>query len=405
MNIRVCFLGGARFGRPLDATNAKKFQRLRALAELFVIGFSQNFRPQRFSENAQFYLLPKLPLPILRYAEMLLLGPLLACWLIVWHKVHVLVVQSPYEGFAAAWAKKLAGWLGHRVVLVVESHGDFEESLFLQRRILIPRLFRFLMRRAARFALNSADLFRAISNSTRHQLLRWAPGKPVCQFPTWTDIEVFLREDARNKEQPSQNILYAGVLIPRKGVHHLISTFARIAPDFPQAKLLIIGREENKDYAMELKKESRHSGLDGRVQFVSEISQAELAVWMRRACVFVLPSTSEGLGRVVVEAMATGTPVIGSNVGGIPEIIENGVTGLLVPPGDEKSIEESLRWVLTHPEESAAMGIKARERAKEIFSAEAYVEGYRRTFEEAKLKIQKSSKVKVQKWDAYNTQN
>jgi hypothetical protein len=117
--IKACFVGGARYGQPLDTTSAKKFAALTTLGELFVIAFSQGLSPRRFTENADFYLLPKLPLPVLRYAEMFVLTQCLALWLIMRHRVHVLIAQSPYEAFAAAWAKKLAGWLGYKVALVV----------------------------------------------------------------------------------------------------------------------------------------------------------------------------------------------------------------------------------------------------------------------------------------------
>ena len=239
--IKVCFLGGARYSQPLDTTNEKKFRALKSLGELFVIGFSHDLRPRRFTEHAHFYLLPKLPLPVLRYVEMFVLGPFLALWLIFRHGIQVLVAQSPYEGFAGALAKKVAGWFGYNVALVVESHGDFEESLFMQRCIRLPRWYRFLMRRVAEFTLKQADVLRAISHSTRAQLERWGQGKPFVQFPTWTDIEIFLQAGLNNGNPPSQEILYAGVLIPGKGVHHLIDAFARISSDFPQARLLLVG--------------------------------------------------------------------------------------------------------------------------------------------------------------------
>jgi len=378
---RVCFIGGARYSQPLDKSSAKKFRALTALGELFVIGFSQDLLPGRFTEHTHFYLLPKLPLPVLRYAEMFVLAPFLALWLIMRHRVHVLVAQSPYEGFAAAWAKKLAGWLGRRVALVVENHGNFEASVSLQRRIILPRLYRFLMRYAAGFSLKHADVLRAISQSTKEQLERWSPGKPIVQFPTWTDIDVFLHARINGANHPLQDILYAGVLIPRKGVHRLINAFASMAKDFPQSRLVVVGREENTRYAADLKDQVRRYGLGGRVEFVKEMPQADLVERMRSACVFVLPSTSEGLGRVVVEAMAAGTPVIGSDIGGIPEMVKDGVTGWLVPPGDEITMADRMRWVFEHPEETCEMGRHGRAFAKTFFSTEAYVDGYRRIFE------------------------
>ena len=133
MRTKVVFVGGARYTRPLDATSKKKFEAMSSLAEVFVIGFSHDLGPRRFVQHACFYLLPKLPLPILRYAELSMFGPLLVLWLIFRHGVQVIVAQSPYEGVCAALAKKIAGWFGYRVALVVETHGDFEESLFMQR--------------------------------------------------------------------------------------------------------------------------------------------------------------------------------------------------------------------------------------------------------------------------------
>jgi glycosyltransferase involved in cell wall biosynthesis len=104
---------------------------------------------------------------------------------------------------------------------------------------------------------------------------------------------------------------------------------------------------------------------------------------MRQARVLVLPSLSEGLGRVVVEAMATATPVIGSSVGGIPEMVQEGVTGFLVVPGDAKSLADRLLWLLTHPEEAEAMGLRAREFARRLYSTEAYVRHYGELFAKA----------------------
>ena len=102
---------------------------------------------------------------------------------------------------------------------------------------------------------------------------------------------------------------------------------------------------------------------------------------------FVLPPYSEGLGRVVFEAMATGTAVIGSQVGGIPEIVEDGVTGFLVQPGDETRLAERLRWILEHPDEAQEMGHRARAFAESFFSTGRYIKGYRQIFDVVQLLI------------------
>ncbi|MEB3830090.1 glycosyltransferase family 4 protein [Phormidium sp. CCY1219] len=382
-NIACCWIGGARYSHPLDKTSEKKFRALKPLGELFIIGFSPNILPRQFTEHAHFYLMPQLPWAILRYAEMLILGTILTLWIIFRNRVQILVAQSPYEGVAAALAKKMASCFGRKVVLVVESHGDFEESLFLQKQIRFTGIYRLLMRYAANFTLNSADLLRSVSHVTGQQLQRWLSDKSIVQFPTWTDIETFLNVSVPRNEPESPKVVYAGVLTYLKGLTHLVNAFASIAQDFTQTKLVIIGREDDKTYADQLKAQVRKLGLESQVQFISQLEQPELAKYMSQASVFVLPSLSEGLGRVVLEAMATGTPAIASKVGGIPDIVQEGINGFLVPPGDEKALAERLRWMLEHPTEAKEMGRYARAFAEQFFSTEGYVQGYGKIFEAA----------------------
>lgn len=383
MRMRICFLSSSRYSRPLGLTNEKKFQALKSLGELYIIGFSRNLFPRWFTEYARFYLFPELPIGILRYIEMFIIAPFLVLWVILRHGVRVFVAQSPFEGVVAALAKGIASWFGHRIVVVVESHGDFEESVFMQRRIYFTSFYRFLMNRAACFTLRHADLLRAVSDSTRQQLERWKPGHHIFQFVTWTDVETFQKAGKERQEDFSQTFLYAGLLIPRKGVVHLVKAFASIAPDFSQARLLIIGREENQTYAARLTALVKDLGLEHRIQFLGEVSQQELAQYMGQACAFVFPTYSEGLPRVVFEAMSTGLPVIATAVSGIPEIVREGSTGFLLQPGDESSLVEKMRWILEHPEASQQMGRKAHAFACTSFSTKAYIQGYQQIFQTA----------------------
>ena len=178
------------------------------------------------------------------------------------------------------------------------------------------------------------------------------------------------------------------MLTPLKGIHHLINAFVLIAEDFPSAQLFIVGKDENKSYAANLREQIKKLGLNDRVQFIGPQPQSELAIWMAKASVLVLPSMSEGLGRVIIEAMATGTPVIGSRVGGIPELVEDGVRGFLVPPGDEKALAEKLRWILSNPDKSRAMGESGRAFVERLFSTESYLKGYKQIFEMAQPGIE-----------------
>lgn len=374
--LKICFIGGTRYSQPLDATREKKFRKLLSIGELFVIAFSPDWSPRCFTQHAHFYLLPSLPLSILRYGLMLAVGSLLVVWLGLSKQVQIFVAQSPYEGFAAALAKMAMRALGKDAVLVVESHGDFEEALFLQRRVLLPRLYRSLMYWVARWSLQQADLLRAISSTTRQQLERWMRNQQgaIVQFPTYTDIERFLKAPGVVRDRA--DILYVGVLTPLKGVHFLIEAFEQIVPKFPEASLKIIGRAENPTYSEELRRLTSRLSLTKRTIFLDEMPQEDLVHHMCSCCVLVLPSTSEGLGRVLIEAMACGRPVIGSNVGGIPEVIRDGVTGFLIPPGDVEALAQRLAWILERPEEAREMGERGCKFVQEFFSTETYVQNY-----------------------------
>lgn len=368
----VCFLGSARYSRPLEPSQAKKWRLLAPLGRLFVIGFAASWRPARLSQPVAFYLLPELPVPALRYAVFLSAGAAIALWLVVGRGVRIIVAQGPYEALPGAFVKRVARLLGTRVALVVESHGAFEASVFGYRRVRLAAAYRAIMPSAARWAFGQADALRAVSGWTRRQLETWAPDRPVVTFPAWTDIDVFV-EAGRGHQQREAEILYAGVLVPGKGVLDLLEAFGRLAPLIPESRLRLIGREGHAQYAGRLRAHVRAAGLEGRVAFVDQMPQADLARHMARAAVLVLPSHSEGLGRVVLEAMATGAPVVATRVGGLPEVVEDGVTGFLVPAGDVAALAERLAWVLRHPEAARDVGQRAAAFVRAHVSAESYV--------------------------------
>ena len=381
--MKICSIGSARYKNPLDPTTDKKFRLLCNLGEVYAIGFSDTLRPRRFRQHAHFYALPQLPFALLRYLEFFFAGSFLTLWLIFRHDCRIIIAQSPYDGFPGAIAKIVAAWFGKQIVLTVESHGDFENDLFGQRRIIFVDAARWMMRRVAHFTLNHADALRAISASTRRQLAVWRPDCLIDQFITWTDIDAFLHARNTVRKSDAPLLLYTGVIIPRKGVMHLVNAFASVAQDFPQARLVIIGREDAPTYAQQVKERVESLHLQSRVEFLAEMPQQQLAQYMAQAHVFLLPSLSEGLGRVVVEAMAAGTPVIGSRVGGIPDVIQDAQTGFLVPPGDETALAEKIRWVLAHPRETDAMGQQAYQTSQTLFSTDIWLNGYRQVFETA----------------------
>jgi glycosyltransferase involved in cell wall biosynthesis len=378
---KVCWIGGTRYTNPLNPTLDAKWHAIQSLGiTIFIVGFANGLRPRTFTQNAHFYLLPQLPTSILRYVELFFFIPPLLLWLIFRHGVTVIIAQSPFEGVAGALAKQIAGIMGRRIALAIESHADFEVAVFEQRRVTFASVYRWFMNRAARYSLRHANALRAVSGSTRQQLETWIPGTPVIQFMTWFDFDAF---GTVTREQPlsqSWDLVCAAVLIPRKGQHILIDAFAQVADEFPTAKVWLVGKPENLEYAAQLQEKVKRLGLTDRVIFVGAVSQAELAQHMAKARALVLDSLSEGLPRVVVEAMNGGLIAIASRVSGTPEVIEDGVTGYLIPPDDVPALVVALRKMYLNSEIDA-MGEWAQAFARQFYSRAAYVDGYRRLIE------------------------
>ncbi|MCY3781297.1 MAG: glycosyltransferase family 4 protein [Chloroflexi bacterium] len=378
----VCWVSSARYSEPLNAVDARKWRLLAELREydIRVIGFSTSLRPRNFHEGAHFYLLPQPPTSPLRYLCVFALAPLLLTVLLLRYRGRIIVAQSPFEGVIGAAARQFVSVAGLRPRLIIENHNNFEEDLFLQRKVPLEGLYRRLMLAAARYAFRRADALRVISTSTSERARHFAPKLPQVRFMTFSDTAVFRRTARRIPIEEALDIVYAGVLIPRKGVHHLLNAFAQL--DEPGAQLHLVGKAENSDYAAGLRGQAEELGIADRVRFCGAVSQAELARYFASARVMVLPSLSEGLGRVVVEAMLVGAPVIGSRVGGIPDLIRHGENGLLVEAGDVDDLAAALKQI--YRADVKAMGEKAREFAKDYFSPEKYVDGYRQLLELAR---------------------
>ena len=384
---RVCFVGRVHYSCPLDTSSEKKFRQLQELTDACVIGFSTDWKPHVFIRHARFYLVPCLPSYFLRNLLMFLVAPVLALWSVLRHDARILVLSSPHEA-STAFVKGVARLLGRPVALVVESYCDPEDGILLEKRFRFAGLYRWTIRRVVRYTAAQADLLRDRSRWSAEKLKAWSRGQPMFYFPAWTDMDAFTTGNLAPQEPRPPQVLFAGRTSPIKGIHHLISAFSRVTAEFSDARLVVVGRPVRPDYADTLRGLVAALDLNGSVSFVGEVSQRDLAIYMHQSRVLVLPSLSEALPRVVFEAMACGTPVIGTRVGGIPEMIEEGVTGFLVDPGDEDTLTERLRWVLSHPEESGEMGRRARQAARKIFSTQAYLENYARLFETARCLLE-----------------
>lgn len=158
-------------------------------------------------------------------------------------------------------------------------------------------------------------------------------------------------------------------LIPSKGIQHLLDAIPLIKRFFKNVCFVIVGAGPYEDM---LKVKAKALGIEDDVIFTGYITP----IWdyLDAMDIFVLPTLSEGLGISVLEAMAFGKPVVASSVGGVPEIIEHGRNGYLVPPGDATALASAINYLIENPHQRSVFGQKGRERVLTCFSAERMVQ-------------------------------
>ncbi len=222
------------------------------------------------------------------------------------------------------------------------------------------------------WAARRSDRVVAISNYTAGELRELAD-VPIEVIPYAASLpEVSASAAARDGAGP---VLFVGRLVQRKGVAFLIEAIARLGPTGPPLEIVGDGPERPGLEAL-----AQRLGVANRVVFRGKIPPDELQASYARAGVCVLPSVldargdTEGLGVVLLEAMNHATPVIASRVGGIPDIVEDGESGLLVPPGDVDALAAAVRRVRDAPALARRLGEAGRRRLREQFSWPAIVQ-------------------------------
>lgn len=152
---------------------------------------------------------------------------------------------------------------------------------------------------------------------------------------------------------PPDSIVYVGALYARKGIDVLLRAMVRIREDVPTARLFLVGNRDNP----EIELLAKELGLDDAATFVGFVQDPR--TYMKAASVFVLPSRAEGFGNVLTEARSMGTPIVATNVGGIPEALSGGRAGLLVQPEDVESLARAVVSVLTDSDLATRMRVAA----------------------------------------------
>ena len=240
----------------------------------------------------------------------------------------------------------------------LENIKDFESNFFF-RRLLI-----FTLNSSKKIIAVSSDLAKKINQMEidPQKIIVLRNAVDISRFKPIKNVEMRKKYNIQEKEIL---ILFIGHLEPFKGIFELLDAFYEINKKNQNVKLVIIGEGHSE---MEVKEIVNKYNLKENITFTGKVSPEVIQNFYQMADIFTLPSYTEGLPLVVIEAMACGLPVVVSCVGGIPEIVKNNVNGFLVPPRNKEKLAQNLELLINNRELREKFGKKSFEAIDEEFN-------------------------------------
>ena len=262
------------------------------------------------------------------------------------------------QGFVGVFLKKL-----FRIPLLVTVHGS---DLFALKSKLSKKL--------QNFVVKNADIVTVNSKATGNEIVKRFPtySSKVKVIPMGVDIGLFKKKNIKKPKKYSKNkiLLFVGRLSDQKGLQYLIDAMPEIIKYDTKIKLLIIGEGP---YEKILQEKLQSNNVEEHIEFLGSMPSTEISKYYNFADIFVMPSLStktgtEALGLSLLEAMACGCRVIGTNIGGIPFVIKNNYNGTLIKQKDSLELSNAITRILKNKKRSIKLGNRAAEFVKKNYS-------------------------------------
>lgn len=285
-------------------------------------------------------------------------------------------------------AIRLAGYIKKNLIQIVHSYGFYSNVFVVPAarlggapviiasirdtgEILTPmqqRMQKMVCRLADCVLVNAEAIRRAlIAQGYRPDKIAVIPNGIVLLQPAGGNSGARLRAEL-GISPTARIVMVASRLNPMKGIEYFVEAAAAVAVRVPDSVFLIVGDGANRT---QLENHARALGLESRMVFAG--FRTDVPDLLPEATIAVLPSLSEGLSNSLLEAMGAGVPVIAAKVGGNPEIVEDGVTGILVPARDSGALSRAMGTLLDDPELARQMGAAGKRRVAEQFGVDRAV--------------------------------
>ena len=375
MKKNVLFISPTFYSLPLTDNIIKKHQYLDEVANVTVFAFSSQKKVFKESET-NFYFSKKIDSRIFNYFKILLLSYFQIPKLINKHNIDIVTFQDPITSFLGVYKIKKNF---KNIKIVLESHGDFINTLELERNLLFPNIYKKLFLKMASYTIKNADILRAVSSSTEEQALSFDTSKRVVRFPAWIDFEIFSNIKPTRSDEGNFKILFIGSITDRKKPHLIIEALPKLHDD--KVELHLVGPTPNHKYLDELREKIISNNLEDRVYIHGTKSRDEVKEFYSESNLMILPSVSEGLARVIFESQVTACPVLVTDAPGMQDIVIDGQTGYVFESNDLKTMIEKIDYIIKNYSEATAVGKNAKDFILSNYSADNFKFSFQKIFD------------------------
>ncbi len=350
----VLFIAPTTYQLPLTENLKKKFITLSEVCNVSVLAFanSKTFLNETYGN---FYLNKKIKNRLINYFRIIQISIFTTHKIIKKENIDIVCFQDPVSSFFSILFLKVRR---AEVKIVVETHGDFIETLSLEKNLVLPRLYKNLFYIMAKYSIGKSNIIRAVSSSTEQQVLDIDSSKSVVRFPAWIDFKDFQNIEPKPLSKDKFNILFIGSVTDRKKPHMIIEAIQRI--NDKSYNLSIVGPAPNEKYFKELKDLIDKSDLQNQVSLIGPVDRESVKDYYSTSNLMILPSISEGLARVIFESQVAMCPVLVTDAPGMSDIVIDGQTGYVFESNNLDSLSLKIEYIKNNYEEASLVAKNAK---------------------------------------------
>ena len=371
----VLFIAPTTYQLPLSENLKKKFITLSEVCNVSVLAFANN-KTVLNETYGNFYLNKKISNRFINYFRIIQISIFTTYKIVKKEKIDIVCFQDPVSSFFSILFLKARGV---NVKIIVETHGDFIETLSLEKNLLLPRLYKKLFYIMARYSIGKSNIIRAVSSSTEKQVLDIDSSKSIVRFPAWVDFKDFQNVEPGSFSKDKFNILFIGSVTDRKKPHMIIEAIQIINDE--SYHLSIVGPTPNDKYFLELKDVIDKSGLQNQVSFTGAVDRESVKEYYSTSNLMILPSISEGLARVIFESQVASCPVLVTDAPGMGDIVIDGQTGYVFESNNTDSLIAKIVYIKNNYEEASLIAKNAKEFILSNFSEDNFKFSFKKLFD------------------------